>query len=120
MDFVTALANDVHHVNGNDDRYAHLKKLRSEVQIALKVAAVNDVQDGIGFFLNKEISRDNFFQGIGGQGVNTWKVGNLNRLVGLELTSLFLNGNAWPVANILVGAGQRVEQGGFTTVRVAC
>lgn len=95
MDFVTALADDVHHVNGNDNRYAHLKKLRSEVQIALKVAAVNDVQDGIGLFLNKEISRDNFFQGIGGQGVNTWKVGNLNRLVGLELTSLFLNGNAW-------------------------
>ena len=48
MDFVTALTNDVHHIDGNDNRYAHLKKLRSEVQIALKIAAVNDVQDGIG------------------------------------------------------------------------
>ena len=65
MDFVTALANDVHHVYGNDNRYAHLKKLRSEVKIALKVAAINDVQDGIGLFLDKEISRNNFFQGIG-------------------------------------------------------
>lgn len=41
-------------------------------------------------------------------------------IVALELAFLLLDGNAGPVADILVRTGQAVEQGGFTAVRVAC
>ena len=36
-----------------------------------------------------------------------------------KATFLLFYGNAWPVADKLIGTGQSVEQGGFAAVRVA-
>ena len=48
VDLIAVLADDVHHVDGDDDRDAQLGELRGEVQVALEVRAVDDVQDRVG------------------------------------------------------------------------
>ncbi len=119
VDLVAALAHNVHHVDGDDHRNAHFQQLGGEVQVAFQVAAVDDVQNRIGLFLDKEVTRNNFFEGIRGKGVDAREVGDLDGLVVLELATLLLYGYARPVANVLVGTGKRVEQGCFAAVRVA-
>ena len=63
---------------------------------------------------------DDRFLRVGRQRVDTGQVLDHDVVVALQLAFLLLNGNAGPVADILVRTGQAVEQGGFTAVRVAC
>ena len=42
--FFAAPAHDVHHVNGDDDRYAQLKQLGGQIQVAFEVGSVDNVE----------------------------------------------------------------------------
>ena len=66
------------------------------------------------------VTGNDFFQSVRGKGIDAGKVHDDDILVLLEAAFLLFNGNAGPVADELVGAGQRVEQRGFAAVRVAC
>ena len=120
VDLVAVLADEVDHVDGHDHGDAQLNKLGGQIKVALDVGAVNDVEDGIRLFVDKVAAGNNFLQRVGRQRVDTGKVLNHDIVVTLQLALLLLNGNAGPVADILVRTGQAVEQGGFTAVRVAC
>ena len=120
VDLVAVLAHTVHHVHGDDHRDAQLGQLRGEVQVALEVRAVDDVQDGVRTLGDQVITGNNFFQRVRRQAVNTGKVHDDDVVMLLELAFLFLDRDARPVAYELVGAGQRVEQRRFAAVRVAC
>ena len=119
VDLIAVLADDVHHVDGDDDRDAQLGELRGEVQVALEVRAVDDVQDRIGTLADQVVTGDDLFQRVRGQGVDTGKVGDRHTVVLLELAFLLFHGDAGPVANELVRTGQRVEQRRLAAVRVA-
>ena len=119
VDLVAVLLHHVHHVDGHHNGDAQLGKLRGQVQVPLQVGAVDDVQDGIGPLADQVIPGYHFLQGVGGQGVNAGQVGDDDTVVFLQLAFLFLNGNAGPVTHELVGTGECVEKGGFTTVGVA-
>ena len=119
VDLVAVLAHDVHHVDGDDDRDAELGELGGQVQVSLEVRAVDDVQDDVRAFADQVISGDHFLQRVGGKGVNARQVGHDHAAVLFQLAFLFLDRDARPVAHELVGAGERVEQGSLTAVRVA-
>ena len=119
VDFVAVLFHDVHHVDCQDHRNAELDKLCGEVEVALEVRAVHDVQDRIRTFVDQIISGDDFLQRVRGQGIDAGKVGDDHVAVTFQLTFLLFNRDARPVAYELVGAGQRVEQRRFAAVRVA-
>ena len=119
IDSVAVLLDDIHHINGEDDRDTKLGKLCRQVQVTLEVGTVDDVEDGVGTLINQVVSRDDFLQRVGGQRIDTGKVGDNHAVVLLQLTFFFLNRNARPVTDELVRAGQCVEQRGFTAVRVA-
>ena len=114
VDLVAVLADDVHHVDGDDDRNAQLGQLRGQVQVTLQICAVDDVQNRIGALGNQIVTCNDFFQRIRGKGVDAGKVHDDDVVM-----LLLLNRNAGPVADILVGAGQRIEQRCFAAVRVA-
>ena len=120
VDLVPVLADEVDHVDGHDHGDAQLNKLGGQIKVTLDVGAVNDVEDGIGLFVDEVAAGNDLLQRVGRQRVDTGQVLNHDVVVTLELALLLLNGNAGPVADILVRTGQAVEQGGFTAVRVAC
>ena len=65
------------------------------------------------------VTGDDLLKGVRGKRVDARKVSDRDAVVLLELAFFFLNGDAGPVADELVRAGQRVEQCGLTAVRVA-
>ena len=67
VDLVAVLIYDVHHVDRNNHRDAHFEQLSGQIEIAFKVGAIDDVQDGIRVLLDQEITCDNLFKGVGGK-----------------------------------------------------
>ena len=118
-DLVAVLADNVHHVDGDNYRNAKLHQLCGEVQVTFQIGAVDDVQDGVGLLLDQIGTGDDLFQGVGRQRIDTGQVLNDDVFLALQLAFLLLDSDTGPVADVLVGAGQIVEQGRFATVRVA-
>ena len=119
VDLVAVLLDDIHHVDGDDNGDTQLGQLRGQVQVTLQVRTIDDVQDGVGTLVDQVVTGHHFLQRVGGQGVNTGQVHDGHVVVLLQLAFLLLHRNAGPVAHELVRAGQRIEQRGFTGVRVA-
>ena len=119
VDLVAVLLDDIHHVDGDDDRDAQLGQLRGEVEVALEVGAVDDVQDGIRALRDQIVTGDDFLQRVRRKGIDTGKVHDDDVLMLLKPAFLLLDGDAGPVANELVRARQGVEQRCFAAVRIA-
>ena len=62
---VAVLLNDVHHVDGNNNRDAELGELCGEVKVTLKVRTVDDVENSIGALADEVVSCDDFLKGVG-------------------------------------------------------
>ncbi len=70
-------------------------------------------------FTQQVVSGNDLFQCIRREGVDAGKVRDGDIAVIFEFSFFFLDRDSGPVTNVLVGAGERVEQGGLTAVRVA-
>ena len=119
IDLVLVLSHDVHHVDGGDHRNTEFGELSGEVQVPLKVRAVNYIQDGVRLLLYEVIPSYYFFQCIGRKGIDSGKVGDDDIIVLLEFSFFLLHRDSRPVSYELVGSGERVEQRGLSAVRVA-
>ena len=119
VDLIAVLTDQVDHVDSHDHGDAQLDQLGGQVQVPLDVGTIDDVQDGIGLLADQIAAGDDLFQSVRRQGVDTGQVLDDDILRAFQLTLFLLNGNAGPVADVLVRAGQCIEQGRFTAVRVA-
>ena len=120
VDPVAVLPHHVHHVDGDDHGDTQLRQLCGQIQIPLQIGAVDDVQNGVGTLLDQIVPRHHLLQRVGGQGVDARQVHNAYVVVLFQLALFLLHRHARPVAHELVGARQRVEQGGFPGVGIAC
>ena len=59
---VSPLADDVHHIERNNDRKSHLDDLRGQIEISLDIGGVYDVDDRIRILLRDVFAGDYFFQ----------------------------------------------------------
>ena len=115
----TAVAGDlIHHVQGDDHRRFHLQQLHGEVEIALDVGGIDDVDNGFGLLVQDKIPGDQFFTGIGRHGIDSRKIGNPGVGLAADYAVLAVYRDAGEVPDVLVGAGQLVEQGRFAAVLV--
>ena len=120
VDLVPVFAHQVDHVHRHHHGDAQLDELGGEVQVALDVGAVHDVQDGVGLLVHQIAPGHHLLQRVGGEGIDAGQVLDDHVLVALQPALLLFHGDAGPVAHVLVGAGQVVEQRGLAAVRVAC
>ena len=67
IDGIAILAHEVDHVDRDHHRIAQLDQLRGQVEIALDVRAVDDVQNRVGMLADQIAARDDFFRRIGGE-----------------------------------------------------
>ena len=119
VDHVAALLDDIHHVQRDNDRNAHLEQLGGQVQVALDVGSIDEVHDGLRLLIYEVITRNDLLQRVRREGVDTRQVGDQDFLIALELAFLLFHGNARPVADILGRTGQIVKHRGLAAVRVA-
>ena len=119
VNHVAALLDDIHHVQRDNHRNAHLEQLGGQVQVALDVGSVHQIHDGLRLLVYEVITRNDLLQRVRREGVDTRQVGDEDFLVALELAFLLFHGNARPVADILGRTGQIVKHRGLAAVRVA-
>lgn len=81
----------------------HVYELGREVEVALKVAGVYDIDDHVGSFLHELLAHVKFLGGVGGKGISAGKVNDVERVAFvLGVSSLRVHGHARVVANALV------------------
>ena len=119
VDPVPPLFDHVDHVEGHHHRDAQLQQLGGEVEVALDVGGVHQVEDDVGAVVGQVVPGHHLLQGVGGQGVDAGQVHDGHVLAALEPALLLLHGDARPVAHELGGAGEGVEHGGLAAVGIA-
>ena len=117
---VAVFLDDVHHVDGDNNRNTELNKLCGEIKVSFKVGSVDYVENNVGMLADEIISRHDLLKGVGRKGIDSGKVGDDYAVVLFKLTFLFFDSNAGPVTNKLVGTGECVKQRRFSAVRIAC
>ena len=120
MQQIAPLFDFVHHVQRHDHRPAQFFKLEGQVQVALEIAGIDDVDDHIRLVFQDVIAGDNFLDRIRGKRVDTGQI-DQGEQVGPapDHTDFLFNGYTGPVARCLPCACQPVEEGCFTAVWVA-
>ena len=119
LDLHTAFLDDVHLVERDDHRDPELHELRRQIQVALQIGRVDDVDDGVGVAARKEVSRDDFLVGIRRKRVDAREVDKLHVPIATEGARLLFHGNARPISHILMIARELVEQRRLARVRVS-
>ena len=119
IDLVAVFLHQVHHVQRDNDRDTQVQDLAGQIQVALKVGGVDQVDDGVGAAFEQIIARHDLLGRIRGQRVDARQVRDGHVLVARVLALLLLDGHARPVANVLVGTRQVVEHRRLAAVRVA-
>ena len=123
----------IHHVEGHHNGTTKLQKLQRQVQVALQVGGIHDVDDHIGLIFHNIVSGDDLLHGIGAEAVDAGQIHNghvavfvghrfafvllflhmagqanvglLAVVVVQHSAGFLLHRYAGPVANVLVGAG---------------
>ena len=81
VDLITVLLDQVGHVEGNDHGQAGLDNLKRQVQVALEVSGVDNLDDHIGLAAHEVIARALLLGAVGGKRVDAGEVRDGNVLV---------------------------------------
>jgi len=81
VDLVAILLDQVSHVEGNDHRQAGLDDLKRQVQVALQVGGIDNLDDHIGLAAHEVIARALLLGAVGGKRVDAGEVRDGNVLV---------------------------------------
>ena len=109
----------VHHVQRHHHGHAHLEALHGQVQVALDVGGVHDVDDAPRMLVHHEVAAHQLLARVRRERVDAGKVGYQRVVVPADHAVLAVHRHARKVAHVLVGARQLVEQRGLAAVLVA-
>ena len=109
----------IHHIQGYDHWNVHLQKLHGQIEVAFNVRGVHNVDDRLWLILQDEIPGDDLLARIGRHRIDTGQIGDEGIGVLADRSVLSVHCNAGEIADVLVGAGELVEQGGLAAVLIA-
>ena len=109
----------IHHVEGDDHRHVHFQKLHRQVEVALDVRGVHDIDDAPGLGFQDEVPGNQLLAGIGRHRIDAGKICDPGVGIAADRAVLPVHGDAWEVADVLVCSGELVEQRGLAAVLVA-
>ena len=122
-DFKTMLLGDVEHVDHDDHRHTHFDQLGREVEVALEVRGINNVDDRFSLTRQDVVTGDAFIftgRGCRRNRIDAGKVDELDLFVAVfEITGLLVDRDAGPVAHALARTSQGIEKRGLAAVRIA-
>ena len=100
----------IHHVEREHHRAVELHELHREVEVALDVRRVDDVDDRLRRLLQDEFARDDFFVRVGRERIDPREVGDERVVVSDDAAVLSVDRDAREVPDVLIGPGQTVEE----------
>ena len=109
----------VHHVQRQHHGPVELHELHREIEVALDIRGVDDVDDRIGASREDEVAAHHLLARVGRQRVDAGKVGDGRLGMAADHAVLAVHRDAGKVAHMLVRARELVEQGGLAAVLVA-
>ena len=121
VDDDAALLQDIQLVEHHHHGQAQFAQLQREVEGALQIGGVDDVEQQVGLLALGKAAGDLLVQTaiLTGQAIDAGQIHQLEvMLTRAELTHLLVDGDTTPVAYLLAGAGQGVEQGGLAAIGV--
>ena len=119
IDGITVSAHFIHHVEGDDHGNVHFQELYSQIQIALNICGVNDIDDRMRFFVEYKFAGDQFLTAVGGHGINAGQVRDKRVGIMADRTVFTADGHAGKVADMLVGSCELIEQCGLAAVLIS-
>ena len=96
------LSDLVHHVECDDHGNVQLHELRGEVEVALDVGSVNNVDDRIGLGVDDELAAHDLLARVGRERVDARQVCDRGLWMAAHLAVLAIHGDAREVAHVLV------------------
>ena len=109
----------VHHVEREHHGLVQLHQLHRQVQVALDVRGVHDVDDGVWLLLQYVLAAHELLRAVRGERVDARQVRHVRVGVPLDGTALAVHRDAGEVAHVLVRARELVEERGLAAVLVA-
>ena len=120
VELVAARLKFVKHIQRAHDFEVHVYELRCEVQVALKVACVDDVYYHVGRVFDNLLAHIQLFGAVCRQRVSAGQVYEVERVSAIFGLAFFrVNRNSGVIAHALVGARSEVEQRRLAAVGVA-
>ncbi len=108
------------HVEVDEKRDALFEELHRQIQVALDVRAVNDIDDEVELRVHEVIDDNLFLRAARVDAVRAREVDDGNRAILVARVSDFLvDRDAGPVANLLASACEFVENRGLAGIRIA-
>ena len=109
----------VHHVEREDHRAIELDELQRQVEVALDVRRIDDVDDARWLLAQDELTRDNLLVRVRRHRVDARQIRDLRVLVAADAAALLVDRDAWEIADVLVRARQLVKKRRLAAVLVA-
>ena len=120
VDDVARLFHRVHHVERDDDGDVDLHELGGQIEVALEVGCIDDVDDARRLFIEDEVARDDLFGRIGRERIDAGQVDDLHGLLAaLVCTHFFVHRDARPVADVRRGSGEEVKERRLAAVGIS-
>ena len=111
---------NIHHVQTDDDRPPQFNDLGCQIQIPFQVRSVQDVYDDVRFFINNNISCNDFIQRTGCQAVRTGKIDEQKAMIVIIATAFLLfYRNAGVIADMLFCTRNIIKNCRLSAVRIA-
>ena len=109
----------VHHIQRQHHRDAQLHQLHGQIEVALDIGRIYDIYNAVRVGVQQKVAGDDLLAGIGRQRVDARQIGHDSLAVTADDAVLAVHRHAGKVADVLVGAGQLVEQRRLAAVLVA-
>ena len=119
VDGTVILLHLVHHVECHHHGHIHHQQLNGQIQIALDIRGVHDIDDRLRLVLQDKISGDDFLAGIGRHRIYAGKVCDQRVRMPLDRPILSVHCDARKIPDVLICAGQLIEQCRLAAVLIA-
>ncbi len=123
VDFDLVILRDVEHVHDDQHRNAHLKELRREVQVALEVGRVNDVDHALGVVGENVVAGHALVfarSAARSEGIDARQIDDIDLLISKHVAADFLfDGHARPVAHFLTGSCECIKKRRLSAIGIA-
>ena len=96
-----------------------LQKLQSKVEITLDIGGIHNIDDAIRLLIQDEIPGDDLLLGIGPQRIDAWQIDDGAVPLAPDIAHFLIDGDAGKIADMPIGAGEGIEQGGFAAILIA-
>jgi len=109
----------VHHVQGQHHWHPQLDKLQREIEVALDVCGVDDIDYPVRLLVADEVPGYYFLLCIGPQRIYARQIHHSAVFLSPYLTGFLIHRDAGEIADMLVGACQGVEKRGLAAVLIS-